>query len=110
VIELTQIGEKPEPPPLPETAQRNEPEGDATIEDVQAHEALDPALKNPEVVPTITPAPVVSNPQQNTPQMGDKNDKGEIYIDGFGWVKNEGGGGRGEPSSSDGDWDKIIGH
>lgn len=27
-------------------------------------------------------------PQQSQPKMGDKNDKGEIWIDGFGWVKD----------------------
>ena len=32
------------------------------------------------------------NPLQSQPKTGDKNDKGQIWIDGFGWVKDNGGG------------------
>jgi hypothetical protein len=35
--------------------------------------------------------------------MGDRNDKGEIYIEGFGWVKDEGGGGKGTTIGKPGD-------
>lgn len=41
--------------------------------------------------------------------MGDKNDKGQIYIDGFGWVKDEGGGGKGTAVDSNGDINKQVG-
>lgn len=48
-------------------------------------------------------------PQQSQPKMGDKNDKGEIWIDGFGWVKDEGGGGKGTIVDSKGDINKQVG-
>ena len=44
-----------------------------------------------------------TKPQQSQPQMGDKNDKGQIYVDGFGWVKDEGGGGKGTSVGNEGD-------
>jgi hypothetical protein len=110
-IVLTIIDEKPEAPELPETAFVFEQDEDATPEDVEAYEALDPALKNPDVMPNITPAPVTpNNPIQNSPRSGDINDKGEMFIPGFGWIIYEGGGSEGRTSSSDGDWNKIIGY
>lgn len=113
-IQLTEISARPAPPELPDTAFMGEPPEEATLEDVEAHEALDPALKNPDVKPNITPAPVTpvptpSNPNEQNPQSPNRQN-GQIYIPGFGWIKDEGGGGQGEKSSSDGDWDKIIGH
>ena len=113
-IPLTVITDKPEPPELPDTAYMGEPPEEATPDDVKDHEALDPALKNPGVKPDVTPAPVeLDKPKDNTPQSGDTNGSGEIYIPGFGWVKNEGGGGQGQQSQLDpdhADFDKIIGH
>lgn len=110
-IPLTVIDDKPE---LPDTAYKGESTGDATADDVKAHEALDPTLKNPDKKPTATSAPVEpAKPKDKTPQSGDKNGNGEIYIPGFGWVKDEGGGGQGEKSQIDpehSDFDKIIGH
>jgi hypothetical protein len=104
-IPLTIIEDKPEPPELPDTAHKD---GD----DSRGHEIpKDPALTNPDKKPDSTPAPVEpGKPKDNEPQSGDKNGNGEIYIPGFGWVKDEGGGGQGQKSGSDGDWDKIIGH
>ena len=49
-----------------------------------------------------------TKPQQSEPQMGDKNDKGQIYIDGFGWVKDDGGGGKGTSVGNEGD--QLTGH
>lgn len=63
---------KPTPPPKPV------PQGTVTDKTVK------PDYKEEDV-----------KPQQNQPKMGDKNDNGQIYIDGFGWVKDEGGGGKG---------------
>jgi len=109
-IPLTVIDDKPEPPELPDTALTWEDGEEVTPDDVQAYEELDPVLKNPDVKPNITPAPVQPNkPADNTPNSGDTNGNGQIYIPGFGWVDNEGGGGQGQPSGSDGDWDKQIG-
>jgi len=110
-IALTVMPEMPEPPELPETAYRERPEGDATPEDVAAHQALDPALTNPDVKPDGTPA---SQPVTNTPQPADNTPQGEPvigetrYFPGFGWITYTGPN-IGERSTSTGDWDKIIG-
>ena len=65
--------EKPEEPPaLTEDADTTEP-------------TTPPAYEEPE---DTTP------PADDTPSHGDTKD-GMIYIDGFGWVPNEGGGGSG---------------
>ena len=112
IIQLTVMPEKPEPPELPDTAYQGEPADEATVEDVEIYEALDPVLKNPDVKPDITIAPVEpAKPQENTPQSGDTNASGQIYIPGFGWVKNEGGGGQGSVSYVDeSKLDIIIGN
>lgn len=47
-------------------------------------------------------------PGSSEPKMGDRNDKGEIYIAGFGWVK-EIGESVGTIVDSDGDIDKQVG-
>ena len=47
-------------------------------------------------------------PSSSEPKMGDRNDKGEIYIAGFGWVK-EIGESVGNIVDSDGDIDKQVG-
>jgi hypothetical protein len=108
-IALTNIEEKPEPPELPTAI---EPDHDEFDED---EIPTDTALSNPTIVPDSTPRPVVTPVQTppQTPSSGDKNDNGEIYIPGFGWVANEGGGGQGQQSSSDlpiSALDDIIGH
>jgi len=109
-IILTQIEDRPEPPELPNTAYTGEPTDEATPEDVEAHQALDPVLTNPDVKPNITPPSVTpARPSDNTPQGGTTNDKGEVYVPGFGWIPNSGAN-DGKPSGSDGDWDKQIGN
>jgi len=109
VIPLTVMPEKPEPPELPDTAYKGEPAEEATPEEVEAHEALDPALKNPDVAPNITPPPTpTARPQDNTPQGGSTNEKGEVYVSGFGWIAPSTP--QGQQSGSDGDWDKQIGY
>ena len=57
-------------------------------------------LTNTDTEPTHTPEQVQPNKPtaSNTPKHGDTKD-GMIYINGFGWVKDEGGGGRGETAS-----------
>jgi hypothetical protein len=108
-IPLTVIEDKPEPPELPDTAAKP----DHHVHDANCgHEIpTDPALTNPDKKPDAAPSPVEpTKPKDNEPKSGDKDGKGNIYIPGFGWVKDEGGGGQGRKSGSDGDWDKIIGH
>ena len=108
--ELTVIPEKPQPPELPETAHKFEPQEEATLDDVAAFEALPAELRNPDVKPDTTPAPVQTVRQQdNAPQSGDRQN-GQVYIPGFGWIKDEGGGGQGQQSVGTGSLDKIIGH
>jgi len=60
---------KPATPPKPK------PQGDVT------KKAVKPTYKEQDVKPT-----------QSEPKMGDANSKGEIYIAGFGWIKDCGGG------------------
>lgn len=79
----------------PDTEQKTPPEP-PKIED-------EAALTNPDKEPTYEPEQ--TKPQQSTtqtpadtPKHGDTKD-GMIYIEGFGWIKDEGGGGRGEDAS-----------
>ena len=80
------------PPPDTDIEQNTPPEP-PKIED----EAM---LTNPNTEPTYTPEQLQPTTQTttNTPKHGDTKD-GMIYITGFGWVKDEGGGGRGEAAS-----------
>lgn len=112
-IQLTVIEQNPSPnpPELPQAAVRPEQTGDATPEDVIAHEELDPELKNPNVKPTATPAPVTSTPMPTTPPPNDGNNSGGNNsggLPGFDSVP-DGGANQGGTSGSDGDWDKEIG-
>jgi hypothetical protein len=111
VTPMTTIPEKPDPPELPETAYKFEPAEEATLEDVEAFESIPAELRNPDVRPNITPAPVTPAPSANTqtPQSGDRQN-GQVYIPGFGWIKDEGGGSQGSVSDSNGSLDKIIGY
>lgn len=86
-VEINQSFEeavKPEPPAPPE------------IEDKEA-------LTNPNEPPQYGSEQTEVKPQateqaSDTPKHGDKKD-GMIYINGFGWVVDQGGGGVGEPAS-----------
>jgi hypothetical protein len=102
-IPLTVIDDKPEPPDKPDTAHSDD-EG-------EPHEpTTDPALTNPDKKPDSSPKPAeTAPPKDNTPQGGDTNDKGEVYVPGFGWVKSSGDNVV-EKSGSGGDWDKQIGN
>ena len=102
-IELIDIKDKPEPPDKPDTA--------AGDDEDEPHEIpTDPVLTDPAQKPSSDPKPSEPPAQNNsTPNAGDKKD-GKVYIPGFGWVDDEGGGSVVGDSGSDGDWDKIIGH
>lgn len=106
-IPLTVIEEKPKPPEVPNTAANDGKD--------ESHDLpKDPALENPSQKPNSSPKPTeTAPPKENTPNAGDKNGNGEVFIPGFGWVKDEGGGGQGQKSELDpehSDFDKIIGN
>ena len=73
---------------FPEPEKDNEPPAPPKIED-------EGILTNPDKEPTYEPEQVEVKPQtetaSDTPKHGDKKD-GMIYINGFGWVVDEGGG------------------
>lgn len=76
---------------FPEPEKDNEPPAPPVIEDEEI-------LTNPDKEPNYDPEQVEVKPQpetpSSTPKHGDKKD-GMIYINGFGWVVDEGGGGVG---------------
>lgn len=87
-IEIEQNFPEPE---KTESAPQNEPPAPPQIEDEEM-------LTNPDKEPTYEPEQTEVKPQpetpSDTPKHGDRKD-GMIYINGFGWVKDEGGGGIG---------------
>lgn len=86
-IEVNQGFPEPE---KTESASQNEPLAPPQIEDEEM-------LTNPDKEPTYEPEQTeVKQPEtpSDTPKHGDKKD-GMIYINGFGWIKDEGGGGIG---------------
>ncbi|MDE7398599.1 MAG: hypothetical protein K2N06_03635 [Oscillospiraceae bacterium] len=73
---------------FPEPEKENSPPPPPKIEDEKT-------LTNPDAEPIYEPEQTEIKPPEissNTPNHGDKKD-GQIYINGFGWVKDEGGGG-----------------
>jgi hypothetical protein len=111
-LPLTVIEDKPTPPEAPDTAPSEPPEGDTTPEDVKKHEALDPVLKDPDKKPEVTPEPVEPDkPKEKYPE--NRRREGEIYVPGFGWIKDEGGGGQMIESQMDPehtDFEKQVGY
>ena len=88
-IEINQDFSEPE---KTESASQNEPPAPPQIKDEEM-------LTNPDKEPTYEPEQTEVKPQtqtpSDTPKHGDTKD-GMIYINGFGWVVDEGGGGEGE--------------
>ena len=66
------------------------------------------ALKNPDTPPVYNKEQTTVEKKSSEPKSGDKKD-GKVYIPGFGWVVDEGGGGKGEVVDSDGDINKQVG-
>lgn len=90
----TGTASKPEPPPPPEIPeeQASNPESvpEYTPEQIKPNE--------PSVSSTAPEASKPSTPKTTTPKDGDtktENGKNYIYIGGFGWIENHGGGGSG---------------
>lgn len=102
-IPLTVIEDKPEPPDKPDMAHNGN--GDEPQEKV-----TDIALTDPKNKPDSAPKPAEAKTTKvTTPNTGDKKD-GQIFIPGFGWVVDEGGGGQGSSSYVDeSKLDNIIG-
>jgi hypothetical protein len=102
-IPLTVIEDKPDPPAPPAGAQQGG-------ENATHEKPADTALTDPDVKPDATPVPAQpAMPPQDTSTQSESH-SGEIYIPGFGWVVDEGGGGQGEVSVGEGSMDKIIGY
>lgn len=80
---------------FPEPEKENTPPAPPVIEDEET-------LTNSDAEPIYEPEQIEVKPQpeapSDTPKHGDKKD-GMIYINGFGWIKDEGGGGRAEYAS-----------
>ena len=87
-IEINQDFSEPE---KPESDIQSEPPAPPQIKDEEM-------LTNPDKEPTYEPEQTEVKPQpetpSDTPKHGDRKD-GMIYINGFGWIKDEGGGGIG---------------
>ena len=89
-IEIEQNFPEPE---KPESAVQSEPPAPPQIENEEM-------LTNPDQEPVYEPEQTEVKQQEtpsDTPKHGDRKD-GMIYIDGFGWVVDEGGGGVCEPA------------
>lgn len=66
-------------------------------------------LKNPEQPPEYKPEDTQKpSSKPDEPKNGDTNN-GKIYVEGFGWIENHGGGGEGSIADSDGDINKQVG-
>lgn len=66
------------------------------------------ALKNPDTPPVYAKEQTTVEKKSSEPKSGDKKD-GKVYIPGFGWVVDEGGGSQGKVGKSDGDINKQVG-
>ncbi|ODA43171.1 DUF6550 family protein [Desulfosporosinus sp. BG] len=65
------------------------------------------ALKNPDTPPVYDKEQTTVEKKSSEPKSGDKKD-GQVYIPGFGWVKDEGGGSQGVKVGNEGD--KLTGN
>lgn len=65
------------------------------------------ALKNPDTPPVYNKEQTTVEKKSSEPKSGDKKD-GKVYIPGFGWVKDEGGGSQGVKVGNEGD--KLTGN
>ena len=95
-------------------------QADPVLDVDQVDVDLTDSEKKPESTPPPAPSPeeqqaasdnnepIVSDPAANQPQNGDTQN-GSIYIEGFGWIPDEGGGTIQEEIHSDGDINKQVG-
>lgn len=128
--DMSQPPEEETPTPTVAVPDVSAPENTPTQEqadpvlNVEQEEQVDVDLtdseKKPETTPPPAPSPeeqqaasennepIVSDPAANQPQNGDTQN-GSIYIEGFGWIPDEGGGTIQEEIHSDGDINKQVG-
>lgn len=90
-------------------------------EEDQVDVNLTDSEKKPETTPPPAPSqeeqqaasekdePIVHEPNSNQPQTGDTQG-GSIYLEGFGWITDEGGGSVQHNIDSDGDINKQVGN
>ena len=78
---------KQEIQPVPEKTENEKPEEPPALTE-------DADITNPDTPPAYEEPEETTPPADDTPSHGDTKD-GMIYIDGFGWIPNEGGGGSG---------------
>ena len=57
-----------------------------TQDDALTPETVLPDTPTPEVKPETSEDKKPAAPTNNTPKMGNTNDQGQVWIDGFGWV------------------------
>ena len=87
--------------PIAETPQKSAEPEKPVVKDAGA-------LKNPDTPPVYDKEQTTVEKKSSEPKSGDKKD-GQVYIPGFGWVKDEGGGSQGKVGKSDGDINKQVG-
>ena len=70
-------------------------------------EEKEPPVPTPKP-PASTPKPTAAPSKSSEPKSGDTNDKGQVWVPGFGWV-TPGGENQGRDTGSDGDINKPVG-
>lgn len=71
-------------------------------------EKVDPPTEENPTPPQTQEKPVTPTSDTTQPQGGDTKN-GQIYVPGFGWIENQGGGGEGTAVDGDGDINKQVG-
>ncbi|WP_141499733.1 DUF6550 family protein [Paenibacillus luteus] len=122
-VVIPEISDKPttteKPTPILQPEKQNEQVQVPITKPKSKPKATEPPKPMPETNPSEKPNPSTpptysqkeTNPdkkESTEPKSGDKNDKGQVYLPGFGWIE-QGGPNQGEISNSDGDWDKQVG-
>lgn len=102
--------------PVPKVTQTEVSKSQVVIQKEKAPKPAPPKEK-PKTTDSLTDKSKVpsypaseTKPQAQTPSAGDKNSNGQVYVPGFGWVKDEGGGGQGTTIDSNGDINKQVGN
>ena len=83
-----------------------------------SEEQLRDETQTPNGIPVTTPPPVVEHdkveqpvepPKEDGQPQGGDTKNGQIYVPGFGWIEDHGGGGQGTVVDGDGDINKQVG-